>query len=610
MTLKIGFLTTLGYNVGDEFIREGVRAALDATGVRYAPLYVHKLDEASLREPREDETRIVADKYWDADVFVQSGAPVYWHNGGGRQKSTNAPWHRWMWEERILDGRGRRGPVFVNLGAGSGQAWGDDGASFLDDPECVAFARAAGERAAVTTVRDPLAAAMLAKLGVRFEAMPCPAFLAAARHPAGVPQSDLIGVNLMPRGGHYESDPAFEPSVWTLRCSRMADLLRRMGRLVFICHDEAEARFARTIAAPDERVFVAAGWRPYLDVYSACATVVSCRVHGAVCAAGFGVPGVILGKDTRARIGEYMGLEIMRAATAEPEEIAHAAEQLLERRTAESCRLLELRDCTLAAYRDLLRPVLEGIEPKRSASPARSGRGAIARLASTAELNSAEFTGFMASANAFAQRHGLQRFTNWSKVWEYPWLWRHGLKEMNWRGASLVDLGSELSPIPWLLAMLGAKVTIIETAKGAFVEKWRALRETLNVDVRWELVDSERIPLPDASVDALTSFSVIEHQPDKLAAINEAVRVLKPGGLLALSFDICEPEMGMAFPEWNGRALTMREFEETIWLHPAFGQRERPAWNIDDIGPYLEWHKQSAPHHTYATGAAVLRKVG
>jgi hypothetical protein len=84
--------------------------------------------------------------------------------------------------------------------------------------------------------------------------------------------------------------------------------------------------------------------------------------------------------------------------------------------------------------------------------------------------------------------------------------------------------------------------------------------------------------------------------------------VLKPGGTFGISFDICEPALGMTFPDWNGRALTMAEFESAIWLQPAFGQKTAPDWNREDIEPFLRWHRQTAPHHNYVTGAALLRK--
>src|SRR5687767_211941 len=156
MPLSVGFFTSLGVNVGDEFIREGIRAVLDGVGVPYHPFYIHKLDPASLAEPREDEPFLVRDKYWDSDVFIQAGAPVYWHILEGQSTSLNSAWHQWMWEDRILR-NSDEGPVFFNLGAGSCQPWGDDGAAFVADPACAGFARRASARAVLTTVRDPLA---------------------------------------------------------------------------------------------------------------------------------------------------------------------------------------------------------------------------------------------------------------------------------------------------------------------------------------------------------------------------------------------------------------------------------------------------------------------
>src|SRR4051812_6206024 len=81
------------------------------------------------------------------------------------------------------------------------------------------------------------------------------------------------------------------------------------------------------------------------------------------------------------------------------------------------------------------------------------------RLASVTELESTPFRTFMAECNAFAGEHGLRQFTDWSKVWEYPWLYQHGLASINWSSSHLVDFGSEISPLPWMLASRGAHVT-------------------------------------------------------------------------------------------------------------------------------------------------------
>lgn len=231
-------------------------------------------------------------------------------------------------------------------------------------------------------------------------------------------------------------------------------------------------------------------------------------------------------------------------------------------------------------------------------------------LASMEELRSEPFTSFMGRLNAFAKLHGLREFDSWSKIWEYPWLWLHAIEPLPLAGLRVIDMGSELSPMPWWLATMGARVTLVETTRG-MESRWAELRDTLNVRVDWAFTDDETIPAPDGHAHLLTSLSVIEHQPEKRKAMDEIARVLCPGGVLAMSFDICEEGMGMRFPEWNGRALTMAEFERDLWRHPSFAS-SRPAgdiaWNTQDIGPYFEWHKSTAEHHTYVTGAAVMRR--
>jgi arsenite methyltransferase len=71
----------------------------------------------------------------------------------------------------------------------------------------------------------------------------------------------------------------------------------------------------------------------------------------------------------------------------------------------------------------------------------------------------------------------------------------------------------------------------------------RAMREKLQRNVAATKSDhvrviegnAEKIPLPDASIDVVTSNGVLNLVPDKPAAFGEIARVLKPGGRMQIA---------------------------------------------------------------------------
>ena len=71
----------------------------------------------------------------------------------------------------------------------------------------------------------------------------------------------------------------------------------------------------------------------------------------------------------------------------------------------------------------------------------------------------------------------------------------------------------------------------------ACIERAReaALAAGLDGRVRFVVGDAERLPLPDASVDGVLCECALCTFPDKAAAAGELARVLRPGGMLALS---------------------------------------------------------------------------
>jgi len=81
----------------------------------------------------------------------------------------------------------------------------------------------------------------------------------------------------------------------------------------------------------------------------------------------------------------------------------------------------------------------------------------------------------------------------------------------------------------------------------------------------------EDMPLPDASVDVVISNCVINLSADKRKVMSEVARVLRPGGRVAISDVIADPDMDQAtradMQQWTGciaGSLTRREFEDAL----------------------------------------------
>lgn len=81
----------------------------------------------------------------------------------------------------------------------------------------------------------------------------------------------------------------------------------------------------------------------------------------------------------------------------------------------------------------------------------------------------------------------------------------------------------------------------------------------------------EEVPLPDASVDVVISNCVINLAADKHIVLREAARVLRPGGRLAISDVLADPDMDDTtrtdMAQWTGciaGALTENEYRAAL----------------------------------------------
>lgn len=105
-------------------------------------------------------------------------------------------------------------------------------------------------------------------------------------------------------------------------------------------------------------------------------------------------------------------------------------------------------------------------------------------------------------------------------------------------GDAVLDIGSGSGTDALIAATLTGPTGTVHA-----LDMTEAMREKLRRNVAAMKVDhvqvieanAERIPLPDASIDVVTSNGVLNLVPDKPAAFAEIARVLKPGGRIQIA---------------------------------------------------------------------------
>ncbi len=117
-------------------------------------------------------------------------------------------------------------------------------------------------------------------------------------------------------------------------------------------------------------------------------------------------------------------------------------------------------------------------------------------------------------------------------------------------GEEILDIGSGIGgPARWIAWKFGCRVTGVDLTP-AFCAAAEALNRATGMEGRVRILQGNALalPLPDAAFDRAYSQNVVMNIADKRGFYAEALRVLKPGAVLALSNLVAGPGGAPHFP--------------------------------------------------------------
>jgi SAM-dependent methyltransferase len=152
--------------------------------------------------------------------------------------------------------------------------------------------------------------------------------------------------------------------------------------------------------------------------------------------------------------------------------------------------------------------------------------------------------------SAHSQSSESTLYLHASKQWEYLFAWSSLATQFptGMNGLKIADLGGGRGAWPAFLAKAGANVSVFDVnylwdhgGDEKIEEKFLRWARDHGYNPRFGSMFN--LPGEDGCYDIVSSISVIEHLRHNRYALKEALRILKPGGLLVLTFDFSlEPQ--------------------------------------------------------------------
>lgn len=148
-----------------------------------------------------------------------------------------------------------------------------------------------------------------------------------------------------------------------------------------------------------------------------------------------------------------------------------------------------------------------------------------------------------AAMSQYGKLWAKDTFRLWSRRWEYPFVAERVIsfaQEQSDGPFRVLDAGSGVTYFPYFLRaeLPRSEITCFDS-NGTYHPMFAAVNATMD-ETKVKFIEGmlQKIPLPDDSFDAVCCISVLEHTDNYGEILDEFARLLRPGGLLVLTFDL------------------------------------------------------------------------
>src|SRR5688572_24866562 len=149
-----------------------------------------------------------------------------------------------------------------------------------------------------------------------------------------------------------------------------------------------------------------------------------------------------------------------------------------------------------------------------------------------------------AAMSQYGKLWAKDTFRLWSRRWEYPYVAQRVIQFAEQQQSDgpfrLLDAGSGVTYFPYFIRkeIPRSEITCFDS-NASYHPMFAAVNERM-AETKVKFVEGllQKLPFGDDSFDAVCCISVLEHTSNYGEILDEFARVLRPGGLLVITFDL------------------------------------------------------------------------